>query len=146
MSSPREFNMNFNFKIVYTGIVYEITISSHATLNNLFGKASEVFADFIDYDKYFVEFVVAGQNKGELAPAIGEHNLDHPIWYEFGEKWKEVSFYVRPVSRESNTFVRMDRYDAQIIEVPEEAHQNNSNFAVEFNLPPPPGLTGQVDV
>lgn len=153
MSTPREFTMNYNFKLVYTDIVYNVEISSHETLHDLFDKACIKFAPHIDYNMYYIDYVIAGQDKGELASSVGHLNLYDPIWYEFGSRWRQVSFYVRPVSRTTNTFVRMDRYiqttsDTQVPEtevpdtqVPETDIQVSDALGVI--LPPPPGLIRQ---
>jgi hypothetical protein len=98
--------MNFNFKLVYTDVVYNVEISSHETVHELFNVACEQFKKYIDYNKYYIEWVVCGQTKSELAPSVSEHNYDHPLYYEFGHNWKSVSFYVRPVNRMTDRFVR----------------------------------------
>ena len=108
MSTPQVITMNYNFKLVYTDVLYNVQISSHSTLEQLFSMASVLFEQHIDYDKYYIDYVVCGQEKVEMASAISHHNLEHPLYYEFGEKWKQVSFYVRPVSRITDRFVRMD--------------------------------------
>lgn len=125
MTTPTEFVMSFNFKLVYTCIIKKIEISSNATVHDLFDNACGVFADCINYDKYYIDYVVVGQDKGELAEAFGENNLYQQLWLQF-RRWKEVSFYVRPVSRETDTFIRMYRYieepdilEARDPEVPE---------------------------
>ena len=116
-TTPQEFIMNFNFKLVYTDIVYNVEISSHSNMNDLFGLASTKFEPHINYDKFYIDFVIAGQDKGELASSVSHLNLDEPLWYEFGKKWRQVSFYVRPVSRETDRFVLMDRYNERIVDV-----------------------------
>jgi hypothetical protein len=113
MTAPREFIMDFNFKIVYTTIVYNIEISSHATVKELFNKACVAFEPYINYDKYFIDYVITGQNKGELALAFGEENLQEPLWRKFN-RWKQVSFYIRPIDRNINRFILMDSYNEQI--------------------------------
>jgi len=116
MPTPQEFTMNYNFKLVYTDVLYNVQISSHSTLEQLFSMASVLFEQHIDYDKYYIDYVVCGQEKVEMASAISHHNLDHPLYYEFGgEKWKQVSFYVRPMSRITDRFVRMDTYNLPIL-------------------------------
>ena len=110
MPTPREYTMNFNFKLVYTQIVYKIEISSHASLQDLFNEAYTKFQPHIDYNKYYLELVVAGKANGELASALGLHNLDKPLWYEFGEKWIYMSFYIRPINRVTNIFHLFERY------------------------------------
>jgi hypothetical protein len=105
-----EFVMNFNFKLVYTNIVYNIQISSHATLQELFHKANLTFALHIDPLRFENYFIVCGQEENELAPAVSHHNLDHPLYYEFGEKWKQVSFYVRPCDISTHEFTHLSAY------------------------------------
>jgi len=154
MSAPREFTMNYTFKLVYTSIVYTIEISSHATLDELFDEACAKFAPHINYDKYYIDYVVAGQDKGELASVVGIHNIHEPLWYEFGDRWRKVSFYVRPMNRNDESFHRMDNYNVVPLEeepenepsgeepetlVPEVEGQATDILGV--NLPPPPGLT-----
>lgn len=139
MPTPREFTMNFNFKIVYTSIVYNVEISSHASLNNLFDQACAKFENHIDYDRFYIDYVIAGQEKQELASGIGLLYLDDPLWTHF-KKWKEVSFYVRPVLRATDVFVRMDSYTEERPETVEES-QNQERDASGGYLPPPPGLT-----
>jgi len=110
MSTPREFTMNFNFKLVYTNIVHNIQASSHATVKDLFENARQVFGQYINYHKYYIDYVVSG--KGELASAFQEQNLHQPLWHEFS-RWKEISFYIRPVDRNTDRFIRMDNYNQQ---------------------------------
>lgn len=157
MPAPREFTMNYNFKLVYTDIVYTISISSHETLNNLFDKACTKFEHYINLDLYYIDYVVAGQPKKELASAVSHHNLENPLWYEFGERWRQVSFYIRPINRNDNSFHRMDNYNVESIQglVPEtqapESHlsseqqtpelQNEQRDILGINLPSPPVLT-----
>lgn len=158
MSAPREFTMNYTFKLVYTSIVYTIEISSHATLHELFDEACTKFQPHINYYKYYIDYVVAGQDKGELASAVGIHNLHDPLWYEFGDRWREVAFYVRPINRDTDSFHRMDNYSvAPLEEVPENEPsgeepetlvpevEGRATDILGVNLPPPPGLTRQVD-
>ena len=151
MSSPREFTMNFNFKLVYTGIVHNIEISSNFSLHDLFNKVSAKFQPHINYNKYYLDFVVAGQNKGELALAVAHHNLYEPLWYEFGNRWRQISFYVRPINRNDDLFHRMDNYNVEPIE--EEASESEvtevesrERDTLGVNLPSPPGLTRQRDI
>ena len=157
MSAPREFTMKYNFKLVYTSIVYTIEISSHATLQDLFDEACAKFSPHINYHNYYLDYVVAGQDKGELASAVSLHNLDDPLWYEFGDRWREVAFYVRPVNRNDELFHRMDNYNvAPLEEVPENEPsgeepetlvpevEGQARDILGVNLPPPPGLTRQV--
>lgn len=110
MSAPREFTMKYNFKLVYTCIVYTIEISSHATLQDLFDEACTKFAPHINYYDYYLDYVVAGQDKRELASAVGLDNLDQSLWYQFGDKWRHISFYVRPINRNDDSFHRLDNY------------------------------------
>ena len=116
MSTPREITMNYNFKLVYTSIVYTIEISSHATLQDLFDEASAKFEPHINYGYYYLDYVVAGLDKAELASAMGIHNLDHPLWYEFGDIWRQVAFYVRPMNRNDELFHRMDNYNVATLQ------------------------------
>jgi hypothetical protein len=110
MSAPQEFIMNFNFKLVYTDIVYNVAISSHSNMNQLFELASRNFESHIDYDNFYIDFVITGQDKGELASSVSHYNLDDPLWYEFRDKWRQISFYVRPVDRGTNLFVQLTNY------------------------------------
>lgn len=146
MSVPIEFTMNFNFKLVYTGIIHNIEISSHATVKDLFDNAREVFVQYINYHRYYIDYVIAG--KGELASAFRKDNLHQPLWHEFN-RWKQVSFYVRPVSRETDTFIRMDRYneETQVPEVEEDVPeiQNSPRDMFSLAIPPPPRLTREID-
>ena len=132
-TTPQEFTMNFNFKLVYTDIVYNVEISSHSNMNDLFGLASTKFEPHINYDKFYIDFVIAGQDKGELASSVSHLNLDDPLWYEFGKKWRQVSFYVRPVSRETDRFVLMDRYNERIVDVDQvpAVRVRNENVVVD---------------
>lgn len=138
-----EFTMNFTFKLVYTSIVYNIEISSRENMSKLFDMAGAKFAEYIDYNKYYIDYVIAGQPKSELASAVGYHNMDDPLDYEFGDKYKQISFYVRPMERSTDNFVRMDRY----IEVPVDEDTVELQEPViteeEQPLPPPPGLVRQ---
>lgn len=154
MSAPREFTMKYNFKLVYTSIVYTIEISSHATLHDLFDEACAKFESHINYNKYYIDYVVAGQDKCELASAVGIHNLHDPLWYEFGDRWRQVAFYVRPMNRNDDSFHRMDNYNViPLEEVPENEEseiqvpevESRERDTLGINLPPPPGLTRQVD-
>ena len=111
MLSPREFIMVFTFKLVYSNIVYTIEISSHATLQELFDKAHDKFTPHVNYDIYYLNYVFAGQDKSELAPAIEINNLDEPLWHDFMDKWKHISFYIRPMNKISNSFHRRDNYN-----------------------------------
>jgi hypothetical protein len=107
-------------------------------MSKLFDMAGAKFAEHIDYNKYYVDYVIAGQPKSELASAVGYHNMDDPLDYEFGDKYKQISFYVRPMERSTDNFVRMDRYNE-----PEQEEEPASNEQVEQEeqpLPPPPGL------
>lgn len=156
--NTRPFTMNFNFKLVYTNFIHNIEIESTATLENLFDKASEKFNDLINYNKFYVDYVISGQEKSELAPAMGLHNLDQPLYYYFGNKWKEVSFYVRPIDRNTNLFRRFDRYnileDSYGADIDNNENSNSSvdtpeadtstiNEADVVRLFYPPGLTRQ---
>lgn len=105
--------INFNFKLVYTDIVYNIEISNHATLRDLFDMASEKFVPHINFDIYNIDYIVAGQDKGELASAVDINNLENPLWCEFGGRWSEVSFYVRPIIKNTQLFHRMDNYNVE---------------------------------
>lgn len=135
-----EFTMNFTFKLVYTGIVYNIEISSRENMSKLFDMAGAKFAEHIDYNKYYVDYVIAGQPKSELASAVGYHNMDDPLDYEFGDKYKQISFYVRPMERSSDNFVRMERYiEGPADEDTVELH-GPATAQEEQPLPPPPGL------
>ena len=166
MSAPREFTMKYNFKLVYTSIVYTIEISSHATLQDLFDEACTKFAPHINYHNYYLDYVVAGQDKRELASAVGLHNLDQPLWYQFGDKWRQIAFYVRPINRNDDSFHRMDNYNvpptledlesetqASDRDVPGRQTPETQFPEIEtrptdilgVNLPPPPGLTRQVE-
>jgi len=162
MTTESEVTINFNFKLVYTDIVYNIEISNHATLDDLFSKACEKFTPHINYEVYYIDYVVAGQKNCELASAVGTNNLDHTLWYEFGRRWREVSFYVRPVNRNTESFHRMDNYnvvpfnhlapetqesDTQGPETqesdtqgPETESTTEITDSLGVNLPSPPGL------
>jgi len=163
MTAPSEITMQYTFKLVYTSIVYTIEISSYATLHDLFNEASAKFEPHINYEVYYIDYVVAGQDKCELASAVGTNNLEHPLWYEFGRRWREVSFYVRPVNRNTESFHRMDNYnvvpfnhlapetqesDTQGPETqesetqgPETESTTEITDSLGVNLPSPPGLT-----
>lgn len=117
--------MKFTFKLVYTDIIYETEILSNATLEQLFNNVSNHFSNFICLDKYYIDFVVAGQPKCELATAIGAHSYDDTLNYEFGDNWKQVSFYVRPMNRLTSSFVRLDCY-------------NEYSSSSDLDLPPVP--------
>ena len=155
MSAPREFTMNYTFKLVYTNIVYNVKISSHETLHDLFYEACDKFTPHINYNKYYIDYVVNGQDKCELAEAIDDINiLDHPLWYEFGDRWKQISFYVRPMDRETDSFIRMDRYieetlevarDRQVPDIQFSEFENRETDTLGTNLPLTPGLITQVD-
>jgi hypothetical protein len=144
-----EFTMNFTFKLVYTSIVYNIEISSRENMAKLFDIAGAKFAQHINYHKYYIDYVIAGQPKSELASAVGYHNLDDPLDYEFGDKYKQISFYVRPMERSTDNFVQMERYiedtiDEDTVElhgppVTEEGSEIEGPGEEEI-LPPPPGL------
>ena len=138
-----EFTMNFTFKLVYTSIVHNIEISSRDNMAKLFDMAGAKFAEYINYNKYYVDYVIAGQPKDELASAVGYHNLEDPLDYEFGDKYKQVSFYVRPMERSTDNFVRMERYIEDTIELNEPAVEEEGPETEELNLPPPPGLVRQ---
>jgi hypothetical protein len=143
MSTPGlrpEFTMNFTFKLVYTGIVYNIEISSRENMSKLFDMAGARFAEHIDYNKYYVDYVIAGQPKSELASAVGYHNMDDPLDYEFGDKYKQISFYVRPMERSTDNFVQMDRYIEEPAYEVEQEQQVTEETELEQPLPPPPGL------
>jgi len=113
MATPRDFIMNFNFKIVYTEIVYNIEISSNNTIKDLFEKASSKFKPHINYDSYKIDFVIAGQKNSEMAEAINESSLDNTLYYQFGEKWRQISFYIRPIDKITDSFIRMDAYNME---------------------------------
>ncbi len=143
-----EFTMNFTFKLVYTSIVHNIEISSRDNMSKLFDTAGAKFAQYIDYNKYYVDYVIAGQPKSELASAVGYHNLEDPLDYEFGDKYKQISFYVRPMERSTDNFVRMDRYieeptDDDTVELYASAVAEEGPETEELQLPPPPGLVRQ---
>ena len=120
MTARPEYIMKFTFKLVYTNITHNLEISSNESMNELFEKASLLFAPFINYNKYYIDFVIAGQKKGEMARSVGCHNLDEILDNEYGNNHKQLVFYVRPMDRNSDTFVRMDQYNEE--------------------FPPPPGL------
>ena len=113
MATPRDFIMNFNFKIVYTEIVYNIEISSNNTIKDLFEKASSKFKPHINYDSYKIDFVIAGQKNSEMAEAINESSLDNTLYSQFGEKWRQISFYIRPIDKITDSFIRMDAYNME---------------------------------
>jgi hypothetical protein len=144
-----EFTMNFTFKLVYTTIMYNIEISSRENMAKLFDMASSKFSEYINYNKYYIDFVIAGQPKGELASAVNERNLDDPLDYEFGDKYKQISFYVRPMERETDCFVRMESYNEEIIDFEtslareEPSYEEPTTHEEQENIPPPPGLLRQ---
>ena len=142
-----DFTMNFTFKLVYTSIVHNIEISSRDNMAKLFDIAGAKFAEYINYNKYYVDYVIAGQPKDELASAVGYHNLEDPLDYEFGDKYKQISFYVRPMERSTDNFVRMERYiedtEENTIELNESPVEEEGPETEELNLPPPPGLVRQ---
>ena len=105
-----DFEMNFNFKLVYTDIVYNIKTSCFTVIRDLFTEASIKFELYINYSKYHIDFVIAGQDGSELAPEVDNSYLFETLWDKFGDKWGEISFYVRPVNRDTNIFVRRDNY------------------------------------
>jgi hypothetical protein len=153
--------MKFTFKLVYTDIVYTISVYSDQTLNNLFDLAGAKFENHIDFDKYYIDYVIAGQDKGELAIAVSHLSFNETLGHEFGDGWKSISFYVRPVERATDEFIRRDRYDVRhdthIHEVPDEVVLEEQVINVDYSnqetldngeddlfnnpLPPPPGLT-----
>jgi hypothetical protein len=143
-----EFTMNFTFKLVYTSIVHNIEISSRDNMSKLFDTAGAKFAEYIDYTKYYVDYVITGQPKSELASAVGYHNLEDPLDYEFGDKYKQISFYVRPMERSTDNFVQMDSYieesaDDDTVELYGSAATEEGPEIEELRLPPPPGLVRQ---
>lgn len=102
--------MQFYFKLVYTDITYTIQISSNATILDLFHEASIKFQQYINYNKYYIDYVVTGQEKSELGTALIMDNLYQPLCYKFGDKWRQISFYVRPINKYTDRFIRMERY------------------------------------
>jgi len=151
MSAPREFTMNYTFKLVYTDILYTLEISSHESLDTLFRKVHEKFKPHVNYNKYYLDFAVAGQDKDELASGFND-DLYEPLWYEFGEKWRQISFYVRPVNRNDDLFHRMDNYNVETIEddasesqLTEVENRETETDTLGVNISSPPGLNRQVE-
>lgn len=118
MSAPREFIIKCYFKLVYTDIVYIIDISNHSTLNDLFDRACVKFKPHINYHNYYIDFVIIGQEKGELGQAIDINNLEYPLWYQFRNLSKELAFYVRPINRYTNSFQCIENYNVSFGELP----------------------------
>ena len=118
MSAPREFIIKCYFKLVYTDIVYIIDISCHSTLNDLFDRACVKFNPHINYHNYYIDYVIIGQEKGELAQAIDINNLEYPLWYQFRNLSKELAFYVRPINRYTNSFQCIENYNVSFGELP----------------------------
>lgn len=110
MTTPIEFTMNFNFKLVYTDIVYNVEISSNKILDDLFVKACNKFVPYIDYNKYYIDYVIAGQDRCELSSEVVTADFYESLWDKFGNRWRYISFYVRPMDRETKTFIRTDSY------------------------------------
>jgi hypothetical protein len=150
MSAPREFTMNYTFKLVYTDILYTLEISSHESLDTLFRKVHEKFKPHVNYNKYYLDFAVAGQDKDELASGFND-DLYEPLWYEFGEKWRQISFYVRPINRNDDLFHRMDNYNVETIEDASESqlteveNRETETDTLGVNISSPPGLNRQVE-
>lgn len=131
MSTPRDYTMEFYFKLVYTNITYRIQISSNATIFDLFDEASIKFQQYINYDKYYIDYVVAGQDKSELGPAVIMNNLYQPLWYKFADKWKQISFYIRPMNKYTDRFICMETY---IEELSDYSSDNGALAVPELQL------------
>ena len=139
-------NINDNFaRIIGTGPAYEFEFAYDENTRQIkYYSGWNSTTEYIDYNKYYVDYVIAGQPKSELAPAVGYHNLDDPLDYELGDNYKQVSFYARPMERSTDNFVQMDRYiEEQVDEETTETHGVSSGQEEE-PLPPPPGLVRQV--
>ncbi len=108
-----EYTMKFNFKIVYTTIVQTIEISSNSTLGDLYDTITELFSTYINYSHYYINVVVAGQKEDEMGDAYLFEPINSSLHDAFGPTWKQTSFYIRPMSRYTYTFIKMDNYYLQ---------------------------------
>lgn len=122
--------MRYNFKLVYTSIVYTVEINSEENLEKLFNLACDKFDEHINYDLFYIDYVIAGQEKCEMGPAVSSINLVHPLEEMFGDKYTDISFYVRPMRRTTSRFMRLDTYKLPELfepEEPEPEEPNNEN-------------------
>jgi hypothetical protein len=86
-------------------------------VENLFHEACLAFQPHINYDIYYLDFVVAGQSKQELASAVILNSFECPnISNVFPDTYKEMMFYVRPMNRNVHSFNRMENYNVIPIE------------------------------
>jgi hypothetical protein len=91
---PSEFVMNFTFKLAYTETTYYLEILSTSKVSDLFRNLEKVVGDTIKQAYYIV---VAGQELREEGRAFSPKKYSNSLYEEFGEDWKNTSFYIRPV-------------------------------------------------
>lgn len=148
--------MIFNFKLVYTSIVYTIQIDSIENLQTLFYLARNKFKDHINYDLFNIDFVISGQERREMAAAVNNDALGEMLEDLFGDNYKHISFYVRPIPKNREVFMRLDTYlipelpgteeqqqEQQISEHPDEEgieQPVQEQQSSRYTPPPPPGL------
>ena len=142
MQQFKEIIMNFTFKLVYTNITYNVEISSNETLGSLFDKAGLLFETNVNYNIYYIDWVIAGQKKKELANAINEVEFGNTLYTAFKDSWKNISFYVRPINRQTYLFVRKDNYLINN----EEMNIQSSQELNQYGLYPPPGLVRFINI
>lgn len=108
--------MEFTFKLVFTDIWYKMRFQSNVTMKQLHETVVSQFSNYIDSTRFDIILVVAGQPGDELASGINIYTCeDHPLFYEFGDKWKQISFYVRPVDIQTGLFVQMNDYHSRSV-------------------------------
>jgi hypothetical protein len=105
-----EITIKATFILVYTSIAYTIEISNKCDIKDLFDEAGDIFTPHIDYNKFYVDFVITGQKEHGMAPAFDLYKLSNTLEDEFGKECKHINFYFRPMQRTTDTFLQMESY------------------------------------
>jgi hypothetical protein len=104
MTTIPPFTMTIAFKIAFTNCVQYIEISSKSTIHNLFIHATDLFVSYIDYNYYYIDFVICGQQKNELSPSFCNHKKYYKLEHVFGHN-KHNSFYIRLTKKYPSHFI-----------------------------------------
>jgi hypothetical protein len=100
----------FAFKLVHSSETKIIETAIDNKLSDLFLSAKNAFAEFINYDLYKLQFVLAGQADCEQAACITRTQLNTQIAYLFYGVYENVSFYIRPIEKNTGLFVERNNY------------------------------------
>jgi hypothetical protein len=90
----------FNFKVAFTAITNKISVDPLMTVSQLISLINNYKTDYFNiHENYDIEIVEAGNNINGRDEEILEEK------YGFNNKWKYISFYIRPINRETGQFI-----------------------------------------